>query len=91
MLLSDISIFPTQFQKILMAKSQQPETVNFDEPPAKLLTNLYRTRTASGYRKTTKGAALFCKLDPRTAYAKCPSLKALLDEMLLLAPQARHR
>ena len=90
-LLSDASIFPTQFQKSLMAKSQQPETVNFDEPPAKLLTNLYRTRTASGYRKTTEGPALFRKLDPRTAYAKCPSLKALLDEMLLLARQAGHR
>jgi len=71
-----------------MAKSRQPETVNFDEPPAALLTNLYRTRTPHGYRKTTEGPQLFRKLNPKTAYDKCPSLKALLDEMLLLARQA---
>ncbi len=87
-LLSDVGIFPPHLQQSLTGKSRQPETVNFDEPPAKLLANIYRTRTASGYRKTTEGPALFRKLDPRIAYGKCPSLKALLDEMLLLARQA---
>ncbi len=87
-LLSDVGIFPAHFQKSLTEKSRRPETVNFDEPPAKLLTNLYRMRTPHGYRKTTEGPALFRKLNPQTAYQKCPSLKALLDEMLLLAKQA---
>lgn len=87
-LLSDVGIFPSQFQKSLTAKSRNPETVNFDEPPAALLGNLYRTRIPGGYRKTTEGPALFRKLNPRTAYDKCPSLKALLDEMLTLAKQA---
>jgi len=90
-LLSDPLIFPAQFQNSLTAKSRQPETVNSDEPPYRLLRNLYATRTASGYRKTTEGPDLFRNLDPRTAYAKCPSLKALLDEMLLLARQAGFR
>ncbi len=31
---------------------------------------------------------LFTKLDPSIAYGKCPRLKALPDEMLLLARQA---
>ena len=34
---SDVSIFPAQFQKSLTAKSRKPETVNFDGPPAALL------------------------------------------------------
>ena len=29
---SDVSIFPAQFQKSLTAKSRKPETVNFDGP-----------------------------------------------------------
>lgn len=88
-LLSDVSTFPTQFQASLTAKSRNPEAVNFDEPPATLLENLYRTRIPSGYQKTTEGPALFRKLNPQMAYDRCPSLKALLDEMLLLAKQAR--
>ena len=87
-LLSDAGIFPAHLQKFIEGKYPKPETVNFDEPPAKLLTNLYRMRTASGYRKTTEGPKLFAKLDPKIAYDKCPSLKALLDEMLRIAKQA---
>ena len=51
---SDVSIFPAQFQKSLTAKSRKPETVNFDGPPAALLGFFCRTRTPSGCRKTTE-------------------------------------
>ncbi|MHB1425063.1 MAG: hypothetical protein ACYC3I_17975 [Gemmataceae bacterium] len=39
-------------------------------------------------KKTTYGKQLFSKLDPLVAVSKCPYLKAMLDEMLLLAKAA---
>ncbi len=41
-LLSDPNIFPSSVTRALPDKVQQPESVNFDEPPAKLLERLYR-------------------------------------------------
>ncbi len=87
-LLSDPEIFPTEIRKALTDKYPHPERINNEEPPAKLLDRLYQTRLKRGYRKTVDGKLLFGKLDPAAAYARCPSLKALLDEMLLRAQQA---
>ncbi len=87
-LLSEPSIFPKEVQEALDAKYPAPEKVNSHIPPAKLLKELYKIRLKRAYIKTTEGKLLFRKLNPRTAYARCPSLKALLDEMLLLARQA---
>ena len=87
-LLSDLTIFPTEIRKSLEGKYPSPETVNSDEPPAKVLEKLYLSKTGKRYKKVTKGENLFGKLDPAIAYQKCPSLKALLDEMLSLARQA---
>ena len=86
-LLSDPAIFPVEVRTALAAKSQQPEAVNDEEPPAKLLGRLYNTHLGRGYRKAVDGPTLFRQLDPATAYSKCPSLRALLDEMLTLARQ----
>ena len=87
-LLSDPAIFPTEVKKALADKYPYPERVNNEEPPAKLLDRLYRTQLKRSYRKTVDGRSLFGKSDPATAYAKCPYLKSLLDEMLLRAQQA---
>lgn len=87
-LLSQPSIFPADIRGGLPPKVKQPETVNFDEPPAKLLDRLYLNKHGRPYKKVTNGEELFAKLDPAIAYQKCPSLKALLDEMLVLAQQA---
>lgn len=87
-LLSDPTIFPSEIRKALADKYPQPERVNNEEPPAKMLDHLYQTRLKRSYRKTVDGKILFGKLDPAVAYAKCPSLKALLDEMLLRAQSA---
>lgn len=84
-LLSQTSIFPADIRSGLTAKTAQPETVNSDEPPAKLLDRLYQSKHGRHYKKVTNGEDLFAKLDPSVAYQKCPKLKALLDEMLLLA------
>lgn len=86
-LLSQPDIFPVDIQKSFPAKVQQPEKVNFDEPPAKLLNKLYKLNNRS-YRKVTDGLNLFQKLDPQIAYGQCPYLRQMLDEMLKLAKEA---
>ena len=87
-LLSEPSIFPKGMQESLEDKYPAPEKVNSQNHPAKLLKELYKTRLKREYKKTAEGKILFRKLNPQIAYGKCPSLKALLDEMLLLAKQA---
>ena len=87
-LLSEPKLFPTEIAKILKGKAEKPETVNHDEPPAKLLEHLYISKTGHGYKKVTEARNLFPILDPDIAYEKCPYLKMLLDEMLALAKAA---
>jgi len=83
-LLSNPDLFPAEIKKALYTNAQHPETINFDEPPAKLLNRLYKR----SYKKVTHGSALFNKLEPDLAYKKCPRLKELFDEMLKLAQEA---
>jgi hypothetical protein len=87
-LLSDITIFPKDLQGDFPDKIEQPERVNFNEPPSKLLEKLYLSKTKKRYKKLTYGERLFAELNPETAYQKCPNLKVLLDEMLALAKSA---
>lgn len=71
-LLSEPDIFPKGVQEALEDKYPAPEKVNSHNHPAKVLNELYKTRLKRSYRKTADGRDLFRKLDPRTAYAKCP-------------------
>ena len=89
-LLSEPALFPSEVRKALAGKYPPPEQINFDKPPAKLLNDLYSTRLKRGYKKVIDGKVLFAKLNPSVAYAKCPSLKILLDEMLVLAQSAEQ-
>ena len=84
-LLSEPEIFPLAVKKAFSSKIDRPETVNFDEPPAKLLKRLYELHEKRSYKKIVNGKELFGKLDPEVAYQKCPKLKELLDKMLELA------
>ena len=87
-LLSQPDIFPREVRDNLPAKTNRPEKVNFNEPPAKLLDRVYKQTTKRTYKKTTYGKQLFAKLDPEEAVAKCPYLKIMLEEMLELAKRA---
>jgi hypothetical protein len=89
-ILADPMILPPAVKKALPGRSARPETVNFDEPPAKLLHQLYREKLKRKYKKTTDGAVLFEKLSPDTAGSKCPYLQKLLDQMLELAKEAEQ-
>jgi len=84
-LLSQPDVFSREVQSALPGKIAQPERVNFEEPPAKLLDRIYRRQTKRNYKKTTYGKQLFAKLDPAIATDKCPYLKAMLGEMLEMA------
>jgi hypothetical protein len=87
-LLSDPGLFPAPIRKALPVKAQQPETVNFDEPPARLLERLYRERSGRTYKKLTDGTGLFEKLDPQAVYDRCPHFKQMIEDMLQLARRA---
>lgn len=87
-LLSEPSILPKPVEAALPGKCTRPESVNFDEPPAKLLERLYREKLRKSYKKVIDGASLFQALAPDVAHEKCPHLKQLLDEMLGLAKGA---
>lgn len=84
-LLSEPNIFPVDVKRAFPKKISHPETVNFNEPPGKLLERLYPLHVGRSYKKVVNGKELFGKLDPSIAYSKCPSLKVLLDKMLDLA------
>jgi uncharacterized protein DUF4276 len=86
--LSDLSLFPQPIRKALGSKAKNPEGVNFNSPPKKLLRRLYRDRLNQTYKEVTHGYDLFSKLDPSVAAARCPQLRAMLDEMVKLAKAA---
>lgn len=87
-LLADPGILPSAVAKALPGKCAQPESVNFHEPPAKLLERLYREKLRKPYKKRIDGETLFANLSPDVAHAKCPYLQLLLKDMLSLAQQA---
>lgn len=84
-LLSNPDLFPHMVKSALVSEVRQPEAVNFHEPSAKLLERVYEERIKRSYKKVTHGRDLVAHLDPVDAYAKCPKLKELLDEMLTMA------
>jgi len=86
-LLSKPAIFPSGVRQAI-GSIQNPETVNFAQPPALLLDRSYRNRTGKTYKKAVDGRELFSRLDPNDAYLKCSKLKELLDEMLRMATEA---
>ena len=86
--LSQPEFLPTPVRKVLPGKVQNPESVNFDEPPSKLLQRLYHEKLKRNYKKIVDGTNLFCKLDPAVARDKCPHLRKMTDKMLQLSLEA---
>ena len=84
-ILSQPEVLPQPVREALPGRAANPETVNFDEHPSKLLEKLYRKHLHRKYKKTTDGVELFSKLDPKTVRDKCPRFKEMLDGMLSLA------
>ena len=59
-LLSDPGIFPAAIRDRLANEADRPESVNFEEPPAKLLHRVYRAHRRE-YKKVVDGSALLNK------------------------------
>jgi hypothetical protein len=86
--LSDPSLFPDKVRQAIRSKARNPEDVNFTHPPKALLKKLYREKMKREYKEVTQGHEFFSRLDPATAAAACPNLRAMLDEMVSLAKEA---
>ena len=89
-LLSQPEKFPPAVQRKLPGKVAQPELINFNEPPAKLLDRLYMEAFKKGYKKVVEGSKLFLSLDPEITYRKCPAFRALVDDLLNLCPESNR-
>ena len=87
-LLSDPNLFPIPVKEALSGKIRHPESVNFAEPPSKLLQRLYKSKRKKSYKKVVDGYSLFGKLDPDTVHSSCPYFREMMDEMLTLAKNA---
>ncbi|MBI4557044.1 MAG: DUF4276 family protein [Candidatus Hydrogenedentes bacterium] len=90
-LFSQPNIFPPAVARAIQSESHHPEAIDFDRPPKARLKRIYRETTTEDYRPTTQSADLLKKLRPEVAYAKCPYLKVMLDEMLRLVKDAEKR
>ena len=75
-------------RQAIRSKARNPEDVNFTHPPKALLKKLYREKMKREYKEVTQGHEFFSRLDPATAAAACPNLRAMLDEMVSLAKEA---
>jgi hypothetical protein len=79
---------PPALRDRLPKSAIHPEKVNFGQPPAKVLSELYRSGLRRRYKKPVDGKLLFEKLDPEIVAGKCPYLKSMLSQMLSLAQAA---
>lgn len=84
-LLSEPNLFAPEVRNAFPGNAVNPEAVNFQQPPSKLLKKLYLEKLKRRYGKVVDGCELFSKLDPDVACQKCPRLKEMVDEMLRLA------
>ena len=87
-ILSQPEFLPAEVRRALPGRVQNPESVNFDNPPSKLLQRLYREKLRRDYKKIVDGSSLFSQLDPSVAREKCPYLKKMMDKLLSLAQEA---
>jgi len=87
-LLADPSIFTSEVRDALGRWARNPESIDFDRPPSKLLEQIYADNLQRGYQKVTDGTNLFRQFDPEIARGKCPQLASFLDELVGLAKAA---
>jgi hypothetical protein len=81
------AVLPKEVRDALPKTAKDPESVNFNEPPAKLLNRLYQDKLNRRYKKIVDGANLFRALDPREVEEKCRHLRKMLHALLAMARQ----
>lgn len=75
--------YPEAFPKDVRNRlpKRDPETVNLNDHPSKLLRRLMGGR----YKKTVFAYSVLSKVDPQQAIYKCPYLKLFVDDLLQVA------
>lgn len=79
---SDPAILPPDIRSAIPGKAVNPETINFNEPPSRLLARLYRDRLGKRYQKLIDGVSLLQRLSPETVYKRCEHFRLLADDLL---------
>lgn len=87
-LLAHQEILPRAVRESLPSQCSQPETVNMNQPPSKLLDRLYQLRLNRPYKKVADGRKLFLDCDPNVVAAKCPHFSQMLMDLEQLARDA---
>lgn len=87
-LLAHKEILPRNIMEALPSRCSQPETVNTNEPPSKLLGRLYQQHLNRPYKKVLDGKKLFLDCDPKIVAAKCPHFSQMLTDLEQLAREA---
>ena len=81
-LLSQPDIFDPCVYDELKNEEREPEEINFDKPPKKLLDKIYIQTAGHKYNAPVYGYHLFREIDPAVAYEKCPYLRKMLNYIL---------
>jgi len=84
-LFGDLDNLPRNLRNNLPSSIQTPEKIDFDNPPSKLMGNLYRKSFNRKYNKPVHGKKLFSQMNPEIACQKCPRFKEFLDALLNMA------
>ncbi len=87
-LLAHSEILPRVVREALPGRCSQPEAVNTNEPPSKLLRRLYQQHLNRPYQKILDGKRLFLDCDPNIVAAKCPHFAQMLADIEQLARKA---
>ena len=89
-LLADLKSLPRELRKKTaeLMRGRKPEAINMNAPPSYLLNDAFQSAMREHYRKTRHGVTAFSNADVNIVYDTCPSLKAILDEMLSMAHAA---
>lgn len=84
-LLAHKEVLPRSVAEALPSRCSQPEAVNTNEPPSKLLGRLYQHHLSRPYKKVVDGKRLFLDCDPNIVAAKCPHFSQMLTDLEQLA------
>lgn len=77
------TVLPPEIRSAIPRKD--PETINFDEPPSRLLARLYRDRLKRRYQKLIDGVPMLQRVSPDIVYERCEHFRLLADDLLRLA------
>ncbi len=91
-LLSEPDIFPNKIINELKNRisSKRPEEINFNEPPSKLINQLYIKHLNSNFKKVVNGKLLFEELDKNKVLEQCPYFANMISDIQNIISDQRN-